>query len=371
MKSVCLSLSLCLQVIAVASFSTNVLVGLNRKATKFVSPYLFSKASDIETGSTLTALFNFSNVDENAVSNFERIDDAIMGGISLSSIKQNPNEDFARWSGICRLDGGGFCGTRTLPFQSPLQVGDAEGIYLFCRLTSDDEPERRAWKVTTRSVQSRSEQLYQAMFELPKTKGDEWNLVKIKFSDFVQVRGPRVVEGGPKLNTTGGIFQIGLSLSKFMISSTGKGIENFRPGYFEVQVKEIGFFIDGDSPVTIDFPGTLEKKEAEAKKPLILKLLGPVAKVLFSEKSRRRASAMRILNKRGFSKLQATRFGIELRAQRKGWPVAIAQALGIFVKEGISLALFWTLRISVVYPLLLVRKVINLLTKPKRAEAKK
>jgi hypothetical protein len=29
-----------------------------------------------------------------------------MGGISLSSIRQFENEDFARWSGVCRTDGG-------------------------------------------------------------------------------------------------------------------------------------------------------------------------------------------------------------------------------------------------------------------------
>ena len=51
-------------------------------------------------------IFDFANQQEQAVEKFERIDDAIMGGISLSSLKQLPNEDFARWSGICRLDGG-------------------------------------------------------------------------------------------------------------------------------------------------------------------------------------------------------------------------------------------------------------------------
>lgn len=353
-----------------ASFSTNVFGGLNRKAN-LGAPHLFSKVTDIDTESALTVLFNFSNIEENAVSNFERIDDAIMGGISLSSMRQNPEDDFARWSGICRLDGGGFCGTRTLPFQSPLKVGDAEGVYLRCRLTSDDEPERRVWKVTTRSKQSRGEQLYQAMFELPKTKDDKWNLVKIKFSDFVEVRGPRVVEGGPKLNTTGGIYQIGLALSKFMISSTGREIDDFRPGYFELQVKEIGVFADAELPVTLNFPGTLEKEEAETKKPLALKLLGPVAKIAFSEKRRRRASAMRILNKRGFSKMQAIRFGISLRARQKGWPVAVAHALGTFAKESIRLSIFLTLRVCLVYPFLLIRKVVKLLYNPNGAAANK
>ena len=49
-------------------------------------------------------IFDFTN--QTTVSRFERIDDAIMGGISLSSLKQSADENFARWSGICRLDGG-------------------------------------------------------------------------------------------------------------------------------------------------------------------------------------------------------------------------------------------------------------------------
>jgi hypothetical protein len=292
-----------------------------------------------------------------------------MGGISLSSMRQSPEEDFARWSGICRLDGGGFCGTRTLPFQTPLQVGDAEGIYLLCRLTSDDEPERRVWKVTTRSEQSRSEQLYQAMFDLAKPTKDEWDLVKINFKDFTQVRGARIIEGGPPLNTTGGIFQIGLSLSKFMITNNGTTIENFRPGYFELQVKEIGVFKNGESSLPIEFSGTLDKAEAEKKKPIILKVLGPVAKMFFSEKSRRRASAVRILKKRGFTRLQRMKYSLDLRVRRNGWPLAITQAFGIVSQDVIRLALSWTLRITLVYPIVLTRKFIKLFTKPKGARA--
>lgn len=330
---------------------------------------LFSKSDSSveEVVYTLSPLFNFSNIDENDVSNFERIDDAIMGGISLSSIRQNAGENFARWSGICRIDGGGFCGTRTLPFKTPLFVEDAEGIYLSCRLTSDDEPERRIWKVTTRTEESRSEQLYQSMFDLPKTnENNDFNIIKIPFEKFVQVRGPRIVEGGPNLNTKNGLFQIGLALSKFQISSNGTQIEDFRPGYFELQLKEIGFYKTGESPVSVAFPGTLGKKEAERKKPLILKILGPIAKTLFSEKRRRRASAMRLLKKRGFTRYQASLFGLQLRANRNGWPVAIAQSIVILMQEAATKILFWTLRIGLVYPITLLRKVAGLFIKAKR-----
>jgi hypothetical protein len=178
----------------------------------------------------------------------------------------------------------GFCGARTLPFEGPLKVGDAEGLYLQCRLTSDEEPERRVWKVTTRSEQSRGEQLYQAMFEMPKTRDDEWSTVKVPFSSFVQVRGPRLVEGGAPLNTTAGLFQIGISLSKFQISKNVTEIENFRPGYFELQLQEIGVYKADMTVLAVASPNTLPKEAVAKNRPLFLKILFPIVKIFFSEK---------------------------------------------------------------------------------------
>jgi hypothetical protein len=80
----------------------------------FVSPCFRFKGSGLlatttgESESTTehSPVFDFSKDEDGAVEKFERIDDAIMGGISLSSMKQIPGESFVRWSGICRLDGG-------------------------------------------------------------------------------------------------------------------------------------------------------------------------------------------------------------------------------------------------------------------------
>lgn len=63
-------------------------------------------SASMMTTTTYSPIFDFAAPDQKAVEKFERIDDAIMGGISLSSMKQSTDEDFARWSGICRLDGG-------------------------------------------------------------------------------------------------------------------------------------------------------------------------------------------------------------------------------------------------------------------------
>lgn len=180
----------------------------------------------------------------------------------------------------------GFCGTRTLPFTEPIQVGNSKGLYLKCRLTSDDEPERRVWKVTTRTDQFRGEQLYQAMFELPQKPNDgNWSLIEIPFTSFSQVRGPRLVEGAAALNVSNsGIYQIGISLSKFKMARNVTEIENFRPGFFELQIKEIGAYNTYQLEEAIASPNTLTKKEADSKRPLILKLLLPIAKIFFNEK---------------------------------------------------------------------------------------
>jgi hypothetical protein len=167
----------------------------------------------------------------------------------------------------------------------PLNVGDADGIYLLCRLTSDEEPERRAWKVTTRSEQSRGELVYQVAYKLPKNDGDDWAEIMIPFSDFQLVRGPRLVEGGAALNVTNGIYQIGLSLSKFTIAQNMTEIDNFRPGYFELQLKEVGVYKKKvETALTVSSPQVLSKDEANKKRPIFLKFLLPLAKIFFNEK---------------------------------------------------------------------------------------
>jgi hypothetical protein len=179
----------------------------------------------------------------------------------------------------------GFCGMRTLPFQEPLQFGnDAEGFYMVCRLASDNEPERRVWKMTTRSERSRGEELYQASFQLPAEEG--WTRVKVPFQDFCLVRGPRMVEGGSTLNTTGGIYQIGVALSKFQISRNMSEIENFRPGYFELQLEAIGVYSNSTESMQVAGLSTLSPEESKRKRPLIVKMLLPVSKIFFSEKSK-------------------------------------------------------------------------------------
>lgn len=70
----------------------------------FSPPVSFSRQRITRLANTYMPIFDFSQLD--AVESFERIDDAIMGGISSSALRVVPGEPYASWSGVCRLDGG-------------------------------------------------------------------------------------------------------------------------------------------------------------------------------------------------------------------------------------------------------------------------
>lgn len=67
---------------------------------------LQQRATNKEALFSLEPVFDFSDSARNETDRFERIDDVIMGGISSSTLRQVDGEQFARWSGICREDGG-------------------------------------------------------------------------------------------------------------------------------------------------------------------------------------------------------------------------------------------------------------------------
>jgi len=327
-------------------------------------------------------VFDFSDASKDTVASFDRIDDAIMGGISTSSIRASGNEEesYASWSGVCRTDGGGFCGTRTLPFRDgkPLTISkETDGFYLKLRLASDNEPERRIWKITTRvENNSRTEQLYQAMFQVPKQENDdtkEWKTVKVPFDSFVQVRGPRIVENGPPLDPSGGLFQIGMVMSKFQIASNLTELADFRPGYFELQLQEIGVYSkEAATGSSMETPETLTKKEADENKPLALKILFPIAKLFFNEKRSRQKSATKFLKKRGLGRFAIAKFGFQRKVASKGIAIALAQSLVGLVATMARLVVFYALKFALFYPLVAIRRTMNKLKKSKsktKAEA--
>jgi len=256
------------------------------------SPDSLESGTDRDTSASETTfqpVLDFSVAE--TVDKIDRLDDAIMGGISTSTVIMNPVKDsteeaYAKWFGVCRTDGGGFTGFRTNPFVTPLQVGnDVDGFYLICRLASDQDANRRIWKMSTRTTNDRGEQLYQAPFSFEQNVEGEWQTVKIPFSSFRLVRGPRQIPNSPPLNVTQGLYQIGMTMSKFIPSETTvTELDNFRPGFFELNIKEIGFYKQKrDGAIAFQEPTVLSKDEAKKRRPVLLKILLPISKLFFSE----------------------------------------------------------------------------------------
>ncbi len=283
---------------------------------------------------------------------------------------------------------------RTLPFKESLDATGQDGIFLDCALSSDDEPEKRMWKLTVRTDSSRGEQVYQAQFDLAdamaasKANGDDWAHVKVPFDDFQMVRGPRLIPDGPKLDVSGGIFQIGMTLSKFKMAVNTTTLDDFRPGFFDMHIQRIGFYKEEDvQPDTavitssaesdvVDVPDTLTKKEAEKKRPLPLKILLPVAKLFFSEKANRRRSAMNLLReKRNLSRMGAIIFGIRARRKSIGLIPSLFKTAGIIGVDSARTTFFTALKVTFLYPLRFigiiirnVKKMLGMKVKPSLRE---
>jgi len=249
-----------------------------------------------------------------------------MGGISESRLLNAGVDGAASWRGNLRVEGGGFCGMRTLPFETPMNLSTADGMYVTCRLASDDEASRRVWKMTLRtSGGERGEVVYQTMFQIdPKIEGLQ--RILLPFSAFRLVRGPRLIPGAPLLDAdkTGTVFQVGLTASKFQIAEDMTPLGNFRDGFFQLDIGAIGTYTRngaGKAAAPVVGPvGTATPEEAKKQRPLLFKVLLPVLNVFFGEKVRRGKRATEILNERGTTFVDRMAFGVRTRhRQGRNW----------------------------------------------------
>jgi len=286
---------------------------------------------------------------------------------------------------------------RTRPMIQPLNATNQDGIYITCRLASDNEPERRVWKVSLRTDESRGEMmLYQAAFTIPpqqmptpqetvvdlessSSSSSTWTTIQIPFTSFQMVRGPVAVINGPSLNLTRGIYQIGLIMSKFKIGPTMTEMDNFRSGYFDLHIQQIGFykhtpfvdqsFLDKDVSSSLSSLATVYPKSnknntrtTSSSSPLF-QILSPLLQFVFSEQANRRRSAMKIITQqRGMNLFQAIQFGIQLRRKSLGYIPSMIQTLRILCLDGIRSIMKWIVRCTIFYPLRLlslVRKRIS------------
>mmetsp|Transcript_8914 Transcript_8914/g.19624 ORF Transcript_8914/g.19624 Transcript_8914/m.19624 type:complete len:431 (-) Transcript_8914:127-1419(-) len=333
------------------------------EAAKLAEP-----AQDPAAERAITSLFDFASGDGSAVAAFERIDDAIMGGISTSAVRDVPGEGCASWSGICRTEGGGFCGMRTLPFETPLDLTRFAGIHVRCRLVSDDEPHRRTWKMTLRTEASRGEIVYQTMYKLEADADAEgWRDVYIPFVDFRMVRGARLVEDAPPLDLARGVYQVGMTMSKFGMGKEMVTIPDFRDGYFDLRLKSIGAY--GEAAQTVRTPATVSKEEAARRRPILAKALRWTLGAVFSEKARRRGAALKILRGRGTSRAQAFVLATRSRARGAGWPRALARNVVVAGGDGMRAVVQLAFRYGVFKPLFWLSRTMKALQK-KQAEGK-
>jgi hypothetical protein len=111
----------------------------------------------------------------------------------------------------------------------------------------------------------------------------------VPFATFEMVRGPRRVANAPPLNYTAGLYQLGMTMSKF--AWEGGELPNFRDGVFQVHIKEIGIYYDqigkegtastlvaaaaaatttATTTAATAKPGILSKDESRRKRPLVL-----------------------------------------------------------------------------------------------------
>ena len=357
-------------------------------------------------GTQLTPMFDFGSFNDTvatrSIEAFDRIDDVIMGGISSSTLQLVRRADLkaASWSGVVRIDGGGFCGFRTLPFLTPYNVTGQDGLYLKLRLDSDNEPHRRVWKVTVRTEPSRGEVVYQATISIPPSSSfssmqnsflptaddrpnqDETTLlfhtIFVPFKDFKMVRGPRMISDGPAIDLSTGLYQVGMTCSKFQMAVNTTQLENFRPGYFNLMIKEIGLFqneepnienehafLAQNTSTNIAVPQTLSKEESKKKVPLFVKFLRPVSKLFFTEKGNRRKSAMKILKtKRGMSHLKAFAWGVAYRTRASGLITGgILQTVSIMGIDSLRFVLGSFIRYGLFLPVRTLSRMIRIFKK--------
>jgi hypothetical protein len=273
-----------------------------------------------------------------------------------------------------------------------LNATGQDGVYIDCQLASDNEAYRRVWKMTLRTEASRGEKVYQAEYNLQEAMNNEaslkevgqtnnsWARVMIPFNNFQLVRGPRLIPNSPKIDVaSSGIYQIGMTMSKFKMAIDTTEIDNFRSGYFELQIQRIGFYTTtatySDNAEKNDVlvndmylvpppsvPDTLSKSESMKRRPIVLKLLLPIIRlILGTEQTSRRKSAMRILRtSRGMSRLRAIQFGFQYHRKSFGTlGGSIGKTMRILIVDAFRTVIRNALMITLVYPLRLMGAIIN------------
>lgn len=293
---------------------------------------------------------------------WERVDDVVMGGVSSSAIGPDlAGRTCLVWAGKCRTQGGGFTGCRSVALKTPLDLTAFDGISIVCGLESDDEPARRTWKATVRTQNNRGEVVYQASFVPPVASKDPTSKdgflpaeVRIPWESFRLVRGPVVVPNVPPLSADqcSAVYGLGLIMSRF---GPNGPMPDFRDGPFRLALHSYGVYVSNgegvEPPTTLPRAAMLGDRSSEnsgrtKNSPLSL-VLGPLIKLVFSEKARRRRRCRELLKERyGIGEFGA-RFGKgrRMKAARLGGElIAFKEGARELVRDAVAAALTLPLR---------------------------
>lgn len=202
-------------------------------------------------------------------------------------------------------------------------------------------------------------------------KYDEMKRIYIPFKDFRQVRGARLVPEAVPLNTTGGLYQIGMTLSKFIMANNMTELTDFRDGYFEMHLGKIGLYseqqnneVTTNTQLKNNIIRVKSEKEVQKQLPIVFRLfIRPILKLLFSEKATRRKIAMQKLmsgRKQKMTLLEATLFGIKSRSYRKKSVIkGITQSLAIILADFTRVFVRKLLKVIFFYPLVFISRTLK------------
>jgi Complex I intermediate-associated protein 30 (CIA30) len=157
------------------------------------------------------------------------LDDVVMGGVSASTLQQDP--EGARFTGnVSTSNSGGFASVRTRNFEPPLDLSGQLGLTL--RIKGDGN----RYKFLIRDQESWDSVAYAYAFD---TVAGEWQDIRIPFAELIPVFRAKTVKDATALNA-GCLRSLQLMLSKFEYD----GILNphFEPGAFALLVQSIQVF---------------------------------------------------------------------------------------------------------------------------------
>jgi len=282
---------------------------------------------------------------------FERVDDVVMGGVSSSRVVASKQRETLMWQGHVRTDGGGFAGFRSRTFDTPLDLSAYDGLSIAAALESDADVERRTWKCTLRTQNNRGELVYQAFYtpEVGDEGGAAPKATQIPWENFRLVRGPVVVPDVPPLSAEqcSAVYGVGLIMSRFGPQGP---MPDFRDGRFQLAIHALGVYSAAAAPPPAPLltAATTDIDTANRGSTSALGLiLGPLIKLIFSERVRRRRQARLLLQRRfGFSSLRARAFGQRLKARRSAPLGEGARELAVD-----AAAAFFTLPVRVLFKL--------------------